>query len=530
MRTRLKALILGLTLFAVTVHTFQAAVFSQGTRTLGDFGDARFTNLVLEHIHQSILGHQEWGSPAHFHPVRKTLYYSDTHWGTFVLYVVPRLLGLSMGSSFQVWMAALQALNVVSFFYLLGVVGVRWGLRPFITFFALAGFPMTWKAGIGHLQVLILFPFILSVAFLIGFMLHRRVRDLCLSLVFLAAQHYGYVYLGYLAFFVWTALFLAAWIVPIDPGYRKDVASIVAKQWPKLAATGLVCLCALALLYRPHLDYVSTREMRSMASTRSLSPHIHFWFSAPRDSLFYSWHTLLGDQAHKAESFLFSGWVIWAVGGLAILLYRKSPGSVHVKLACVVLASAVGAALFFTAVGSESSGWSPYLLLAKIAKPLRAFRAVGRVSFLIVILLGVVAAVALQEMTRASSRRRRAWGWALACLLAMDVVAVRQNSYSKDAARERAERLAQAVLSGGRQPVFAYLPHAVGRARAEAHLDAWHAALLTGRRTINGYSSNFPETHAEFAENPTRENLKRLVAEAGLSWDEILVIEAESPR
>ena len=522
-----RLLILTVTLLAVLVHTFQAVVFSGGESIPGDLSDARYTQLVLEHLYQSLLGYQEWSSPAHFHPQEGTLYYSDAHWGTFVLYLVARLFGISMGSSFQWWMMSIQVLNVLAMFYLLGTLGLPWTLRPFLCFFTLAGFHMTSKVGVGHLAILILFPFILSLAFLIRFVSHRRAWDLCLSLLCLTGQHYGYAYLGHFGLFVWTAVILSALVFPIDPCFRKELGTVLKKNWRLFALTGVVCLLALLVLYQPYVAYMSTREARSAGSTRSLSPHIHFWFSSSANSLLYYWQDFLGEKAHRGESELFNGWIIWVIAVLSFLLYRRSRSNSRLRLAMVLLLSCLGLALFFTAIGKESSGWSPYLALAKIIKSIRAFRAVGRVSFLIVVLEGVLAGIVLNEMIRNPSKTWRAWGWALACLLVLDVVAIGQSSFSKEIAHERGNRLAEAVMERGTQPVFAYMPGSLDERRELVHLDSWHAAILTRRRTVNGFSGNYPETHMEFFYEPTKENLILTLKRVGLSLKEVLVIEED---
>ena len=102
-----------------SVHLCQSIFFSGGDLIPGNLADSRFVNLILEHNCQSVLGNQELPSPSQFFPKKNTLFYASNLFGSTPIYMVPRTLGFSMETSFQIWFFLVEALNAMAFLHLL---------------------------------------------------------------------------------------------------------------------------------------------------------------------------------------------------------------------------------------------------------------------------------------------------------------------------------------------------------------------------------------------------------------------------
>ncbi len=105
--------IIVLGLFAWGMWTVPAGLFGPGKDLIpGDLGDARVSNLVLEHFHRVGSGKERayWDAPF-LVPERDVMGRVETLLGTAPVYDVFRRAGWSRETSFQLWIAVLFALN-----------------------------------------------------------------------------------------------------------------------------------------------------------------------------------------------------------------------------------------------------------------------------------------------------------------------------------------------------------------------------------------------------------------------------------
>ncbi len=105
--------IIVLGLFAWGMWTVPAGMLGPGRDLIpGDLGDARVSNLVLEHFHRYGTGQERsyWDAPF-LVPERNVMGRTETLLGTAPVYDVFRRAGWGRESAFQLWIAALFALN-----------------------------------------------------------------------------------------------------------------------------------------------------------------------------------------------------------------------------------------------------------------------------------------------------------------------------------------------------------------------------------------------------------------------------------
>ena len=104
----------------------QTIIFSAGERIPGNLTDARFNNLILEHMYHALRGWVSFLNPQQFYPEQGTLMYSDAHWGTFLYYSLFRLLGFSIEGVFQAWSILTALLNASAAWILMRTLRAPW--------------------------------------------------------------------------------------------------------------------------------------------------------------------------------------------------------------------------------------------------------------------------------------------------------------------------------------------------------------------------------------------------------------------
>ena len=146
-----------------SVHLCQTIFFSGGELIPGNLGDTRLCNLILEHNYQGLIGNQEVFSPSQFYPKKYTIFYAFNFFGSTPIYIIPRLIGFSLESSFQIWFVLLSALNALAFLYLLKVLKVTPRIGYPLTFAGVSSSAFIFK--IGHPQLVAIFPFFFFLAY-----------------------------------------------------------------------------------------------------------------------------------------------------------------------------------------------------------------------------------------------------------------------------------------------------------------------------------------------------------------------------
>lgn len=163
----------------------------------GDIGDGRLNAYFLEHVWQVVIGRAE--SFIHmpfFSPNLWVGAFSDLHWGSAIVYVSARSIGLDSITSYQVWwlfaylanyVAALVAFRILRFDTLPAALAAL-----FFTF-ALPVAAHTY----GHSQLSYRFGAPLALALYIRFLLNGDARRFLWALFFTVWQIYATIYVGF---------------------------------------------------------------------------------------------------------------------------------------------------------------------------------------------------------------------------------------------------------------------------------------------------------------------------------------------
>lgn len=504
-------------------HTAQSIIFSGFTQVPGDPGDARFNNFTLEHIYAWLTtGAYSLWSPGIFHPTLNALAYSDNHFGTAFLYILPRLAGFDIMGSFQLWMLACCALNALT----MSLVLKRWGTPALIigplVFLSTSSNALLQQ--IGHPQVLPLFSVVLTLHFWMRTLWRPRPVTFMLFILSYTYMHLCYMYYGALGTFIILFMLISTFLV--SSARKKYLLFLTRRTWASPAITLgsiLACLIVLSLVYLPYALHASAQGTRSMSEIQHYAPDIGSWFSAGSHNYLFPSLRLARDNASFGETSLFIGFLPYILTAFLLtapLLSRPRHLSSSMKISISCGLSFLFCMLFFTTWtnGSEGGFW----WLAETLDAFRAFRAFGRIILPMTCLLALFIGLSLRNYSGIS----RPTHVIFAILLSLSVIEnlnIGQPSFSKKEFTKRADNIAHTWNTT--RPHQDILCLAVGDVQPfyVTNLDAWHAALLLRKSTLNGYSGNCPPSHHDFQMHLDTHRAKRLISSLDISPDNVFI-------
>ncbi len=165
------------------------------TAVPGDLGDARFNSIILEHLFQRV--HGDWPSlwsPGFFHPAAGSLAFSDNHFGSGLVYVLFRALGLAREPAFDAWLTVGYGLDFVAMYLVtrrLGFSSLAAAVAAFVCTFSLPALAQEF-----HAQLTYRFAIPLAWLALLQFIQERRLTHLARLAAWGALQFYCSIYLG----------------------------------------------------------------------------------------------------------------------------------------------------------------------------------------------------------------------------------------------------------------------------------------------------------------------------------------------
>jgi hypothetical protein len=489
------------------VHAGQSIVFHNALP--GDLADSRLVNCILEHVYQCLRGHGEFFSPGQFFPIKGTLVYCDTHFGTVLFYALFRVIGLSMEGAFEGWILLMLSFNTIALLFLLRQLQVHPFIACALAFFGVSSSAFIFKTI--HPQVLPFFPFVFCLAFTCKFLHSTDARYLAWAGLWFAYQNCCYLYFGYFAIYICgiiIALYLA--LFSRREFWHRFLRS-VRQHWLLVSSLLALSLSAMIAIYLPYARFSAVVGTHPMVELADLAPNPGAWFSASPFSLFYAKQHFYKPGANMSENTLFSGWLFWLLTPVITATAFRHRKEWDMKLALVLITTVV---LLIAAITTwNNSGSNIYLMFAERLPSIRAFRSFARINCLLIV---VEAAVLAFFFNRHYRHVRSAWGKRLivlfACLVPAENLALGQFSYAKSAAQQRAAAMVQMWKAAGGREVLVFAPGCTNQSYEYIHPDCWLAALLLRKKTVNGYSGKIPPSHIQFIVTPTEENAMALLA------------------
>ncbi|MDQ6621875.1 MAG: hypothetical protein M3Y86_00105, partial [Verrucomicrobiota bacterium] len=331
------------------------------------------------------------------------------------------------------------------------------------------------------------------------------------------------LYHGYFTFLIFGVIGVLFFTFAAERNWFSRFRASFATHGEFLVLALGTTLLVLFLLYYPYARFSAEAGTRPADELKMLSPNFGAWFSASPFSVFYSRQHFYKPDANTGENTLFAGWIIYLLVVAAVTIGFAKKRDADLRLAAVLAASSLLIMLAMTSWGGGEANF--YLWITQGIPGLRAFRSFARIAYLLIALDTVAAALLLDHFYRAQSARLgRIAVVTIACLAALESLDVGQYYYSPRLARLRADALVRQWRAARFHKVLLFAPGLTNQPLEPLHLDCWHAALLVGKATVNGYSGNIPPGYLEFLAEPTVAHAEELRARLRLPASEVSLV------
>jgi hypothetical protein len=522
-----------------TIQYHSQQFFSGFDTFFGDRGDARGFVYFCEHWYQSILGKASLLSPGIFYPVKGTLAYSDLLVGFAVPYSFFRVLGFNIFTSVEFTIIVVTFLGYCTAFLLL-YRALGFGLIPSCAGAMFFAFNSPKFNQLTHLQLQYVFLLPLIFLFVIIFAKqsetidHRKAAWL-LSLAAFCLD----LQLATTFYFAW---FLVLWTIPfllLALAFRRSrrfIFHILKKFRTALIVSAVVFLLGFIPIL---LVYLPTLRIAPWYLYGFVSDMIPNWraFLAMGDGN-YIWglfhEQLVPHPRPPAWGELMVG--IGSIPSLAFLaLAIASVGFIKSgrgetedvphprEVGLLFLGLAILATVIFLVLGFKFHDHSLWQYVYLYVPGAKAIRAVSRYMIFLTLPMSVAFAYALHRALQFTSkqqdaRRKRVLSGVVLLITALGVF--EQFGYAKlngigfsvSVERSFLKAMAAKVSSDCTAFYVAPGPHA-NHWTAEYHYDAMLISSLSGVKTLNASSSQFPrDWNFYFIKNPDYEaNVKQWI-------------------
>jgi len=452
----------------------------------GDLGDARFNSVILEHLFQRATGDARslW-SPPFFYPATGVLAFSDNHFGSGIVYIVLRWLGLGRELAFDGWFAIGCLLNFAAMHAAmrkLDFSSFASAVAAFIFAFSLPAFAQE-----THAQLTYRFAVPLAWLALVQFARERRWVRLAQLAGWGSLQFYFSIYLG-----VFTAYLIAASAVTmLLPGLRPVRSRRNGARRDAPAPALLVILvCAIAtgyLLFKYQTISKIYGFVRSPVDVLTMLPWPQSYLLADHSTL-YRW---IGERIgavpmrHEHQMFMGVAPIVLALCGLAGSRGDAfSPRRQLAWLCLITLALLVAATL-------QLNGRSLYELAMRLPG-VSSIRAVSRIVLVMALPVAVMTAAGVEKLEHDLAPR-----WMLSALivtaLSAETLSYQPTRTPIETWRERLAPIAAAAAhSTIRADSVLYVTGRSGEPFYMTELDGMLMAQDLKIPTLNGYSGNAP--------------------------------------
>ncbi|HEX5958004.1 MAG TPA: hypothetical protein VFY92_05020 [Hyphomicrobiaceae bacterium] len=461
----------------------------------GDIGDARFNNIILEHLYLWTVGLQPhlW-SPDFFYPNPGTLTFSDNHLGTAIFYVPFRILGLPREVAFDLWFLLGFVLNYCACYFVLqrlGFARVAAAAGAFVFTFAL---PMIAKEG--HAQLLYRFAVPFAILALIEAWREKRLVHIWKIAVWLTVQFFCTIYVGVFLLYLLAATLIALIVL----GERGTLAALINSLsreprqhllWASVVTA--LSLAALVWLLAPYLYYARFYGFkRPEAEIRTMLPRLGSYLLADRSpytSFLGAWINGIPIR-HEHQMFIGVGGLLLTIAGV-IALSRKAVSGDKLLLGAIALLSL---AILFAATVTIGK-LSFYRLLIHVPG-LSAIRGVSRIILVMLFPIALLSAIGVNWLMAriAWARAGLAWPAALAilALLGFEPATFSSLSVPFTTLHDRLENVHKALPTPLPRDAILWVRGTYKGLEYATSLDAMTYAQGKHIPTLNGYSGNAP--------------------------------------
>ncbi len=489
----------------------------------GDYIDARFNSVILEHLFLWMQGSvPDLWSPGFFYPYSNVLAFSDNHFGSGWIYVAFRSLGLDREYAYMGWFFVGNVLNYWSMYFVsrkLGFSVLASAAAAFVFSFALPALPKE-----AHAQLIYRAPIPLCFLFFNRFVNTFNVRCLALASAACAIQFYCSIYLGIFLVYLLIAFALASafsndWSAT-KRLFRAQFTPALNIRKPQTVFTVSIFLLAalsiVVLLLKYQRVSVEYGFVRSRQDIFDLLPTLTSYLLASRSAL-TSW---VGDLSLQLPNHLvpehqmFFGVGVWIMSLIGLLsCWKKGASEQENTRLLLARRSAITLAILFLAtlaVGQHSL----YSFMLKIPG-VSSIRSVARIVLVMLLPCALLVAMAFEVISKKITEQQavsmgcrsgvniRRVGFS-GCLAYVTLAAIMALTISIETAFYQSYTTAVSVWTDRIKHIRSLVqlpidPNSlifISKRSSEipdaVELDAMILAQDLGVNTVNGYSGNQP--------------------------------------
>lgn len=450
----------------------------------GDIGDARFNRYVLEHFYLVLSGKEtSFVNAPFFYPWIKTISFSDTHWGTGIIYVLFRLMHFSPEKAYVWWFGVGFVLNYWAAFFVNRSLGLRTLGATIGAFLFTFSLPVLWQDG--HTQLL--YRFYVPFAFLAlhAYLQQRDPRLIAAVFLAISLQLLVSLYIG-----VFLTYFLIAYYIVFQTFSRKNdqTTSLFSRplsHW--VVAFGFFAISFFFFMLFA-IPYWKVQHLygfhHSWSEIRKLLPHIQSYFMAENSRLWFSNVAAFADVPASWEQQLFIG-----IGAFIAFLYSLlSKDFLNDHLLSWRLIVTVGIIIAVTLVIGQLSLYYFLVFFPGIS----AVRAVCRVMLVLIFPISIIVGQVIDCINSKKFKwiRTKPIVFILCSIIVVDsMLASKHISYTKEwlARLKKVDSMIHVPVT--KESILAL---SVSTQPNEEAIDAMIYAQLHGIKTFNGYSGNAP--------------------------------------
>jgi len=491
----------------------------------GDYFDARFNSIILEHLVQWARGKSDLWNPAFFYPFQGVLAWSDNHFGTGIFYGLFRLAGLGRESAFIGWFVIGSVLNYWASYYVLRQLGysvIASGAAAFVY-----AFNLTAIAQESHAQLLYRFAIPFAALAQYEFINTKDARYLFRTIIFVSIQFFCSIYLGFFLVYLLFAMLLGYLVsgrYAIHGWTRSALLRDHARPgyiWHFVVAS--VSIIFLAMLLTKYQSIAAQYAFKRAASEiLHMLPEPQSYLVADRSSLTGWIGRNISIAYYRQEKQLFFGVGVWLVTfiGLWTIWVRRLKCSLG-KVASVALI----ALIVFTLRIDE---YSLYKFVLN-APGVNSIRAISRLALVMLFPLSILVAAAFEGMF-SSNFGTVIKNWIVTIMIvAVTIETIYYIPYNLPRTEwtQRQDRLRELVKGEIPSDAILYVTNsAEDRWKDLAEVDGIIFAQDLELPTLNGYSGNAPpggylEPHPCIDFRSRLNSYFRLYPESPFSKDEI---------
>jgi len=460
----------------------------------GDYSDARFNSVILEHIFLWLQGETAslW-SPAYFYPFQYILGFSDHHFGSGWVYALFRALSADREGAYLGWFLVGSCLNYLACFYVCTRLGFSLFASAAGAFVYAFGLPALLQEA--HAQLNYRFAVPLAFASFTRYLDNKNTKDLAQTLLWVAVQFYCTIYIGVFLAYLLMAVLISTLLIDSKTFFERSKSAQQAGRSYQLRNVALIVLSVVAMLVLLG-QYYRVNSMYAFdgadIETTYMLPRLSSYLLADRvvpSRWLGGWLASDLPSAYRHEHQLFLGFGVWLLVCIAGFLVWWLRPSRFERMICLSF-------LLMVVLTIDIEGHSLYWLLYKLPG-VSAIRAVSRIGLVLLLPLAIMVAIAIDYFVKSEwypVRRHRL------LLLALAIVALTYETshyqpyhFPVQAWRDRQERLQHLIQPSLASDTILYVTNASADPwDTVAEIDAMIYAQDHRLPTLNGYSGRTP--------------------------------------